>query len=1255
MRSFKGVLIGSLLILVSHLSIAQRFAVASTGWSSTSTWSASRGGASGASVPTSSDDVYLDGFSVILAGGTNGACNNLYVRDVTNSIRGGAGTNTITISGELAVLDNSDAYVIPVNSVIQSSSSLTFIFIANAQDAVNVDGWSTSASIRKVTFNPGIGNTITLPNFAVAASGVLTVSSGTLNLTGNLQGASSASILVNSGSTLLVSSGSISGNGTNSTKFPSLTVNGTLTSQNNTTSFVNADVIALNSGSVFNVGYNGSNQTEAWWYQSISPSSQTIDPASTFNFNSSTSQNVFAQSYGNLILSGSSTTKTVSGAGSINIKGNLSFSNTNITFTVSSSNQVIFDGTGSQGINGGGTANFNGGLQVNKPTGILLLAQNVTVQNGLTIASGGTIDLGSSTFTLSGNLSNDGTFAPTNSTTINAGTTAISGSSTTSFNNLTISPSGSLSAPNGNVNIAGDFANNGTFTANAGTLVFNGSAAQSITGTISANNITVSNPAGVNNNGTLTLNGILNLTGTGAFNANGAGAGTLTLASNGLSSSGMIGALSIPTNFSGTVTVQRFINGPGDWRYFSMPITNGTVGTWKAAFPTTGSFSDPSPNGVNGVIDQTAASIYYYDAPTQAYVAVGSGISTGSTTLFNTVGYSAYTYLTGNFTINATGSIAKGTVNIPLNTTSPGWNLVPNPYPSAIDWNLMNRTGLSNTMNLRITNGTFATYVAGAGTCTGCGFNTNWRGEVPIGQSFWINSTSATNLGLTEAVKTTTQPTFVREATAENFVRITLNSPTQIDDAVVMFKPGASASFDPAYDGPKRKNGNYISSLGRNSYMNISSYTSDPLADMAINVLPTLACQGAVKLKVSDVPAGNYSLKFTELESMSLGYAILLKDNFLGTQRTVSNSMVYSFDVTADPTSFGDTRFELQFSAPSISTLSSQSFTANSTCSSSNIGFQLSNSQRGINYQFFMGTNSVTPEVLGNDGVISFFVDKSALSIGANSITVKATTPGGCSTMNFPNIITYKYDKVSEVSNVVNATSCGPGSVSLKVSGAPSDGSYRWYGSPNSTTPIVGATQDTFTAKLDSTKWFYVAAVNALGCESVVRAKVIAEVVNLVVPLVTMTGNMLSVQKGLPNQQWYKDGNAISGGTTPTLDVTSSGSYSVTTTDKGCSKSSDNIVMTITAIDDGVEYEIKAYPNPVSSLLFIKIPSTQITSLKSIVMFDGKGSVVTSSDSNSSLLDVGVKTIDMSEQPMGLYLIKFLIGSEVKSIKILKR
>jgi hypothetical protein len=132
--------------------------------------------------------------------------------------------------------------------------------------------------------------------------------------------------------------------------------------------------------------------------------------------------------------------------------------------------------------------------------------------NSLTINSGATVTIsGSNTLTVHGNWINNGTFTANTSTVIFNGTTAISGATTTTFNNLTINSEKSITASADTINITGNWTNNGTFSDNSGTISFTGSSEQTINGVSSFNNLTISNSIGVTANNNITIDGELNL------------------------------------------------------------------------------------------------------------------------------------------------------------------------------------------------------------------------------------------------------------------------------------------------------------------------------------------------------------------------------------------------------------------------------------------------------------------------------------------------------------------------------------------------------------------------------------------------------------------------------------------------------------------------------------------------------------------------------------------------------------------------
>jgi len=150
--------------------MADRYWVGGTGtWNTTSTtnWSASSGGASGASVPTASDSVIFDQsstYTVTLTGALT--CLNFTVSAGTVTF---SSTGTLAISGSLSLVSA---------TVWNATGTITFA-ATSGTNTITTNGVSISASI---TFN-GVGGTFQLASaLTLGATRTATLTNGTLNL-----------------------------------------------------------------------------------------------------------------------------------------------------------------------------------------------------------------------------------------------------------------------------------------------------------------------------------------------------------------------------------------------------------------------------------------------------------------------------------------------------------------------------------------------------------------------------------------------------------------------------------------------------------------------------------------------------------------------------------------------------------------------------------------------------------------------------------------------------------------------------------------------------------------------------------------------------------------------------------------------------------------------------------------------------------------------------------------------------------------
>ena len=651
------------------------------------------------------------------------------------------------------------------------------------------------------------------------------------------------------------------------------------------------------------------------------------------------------------------------GANAIDLKGNF-ISNSTSALTAS---EVTFSGTTTIS---GGAAPIFGNIII---TGVLTPSSNFRVNGNL--VNNGTLNAGSATTTfggtttisgsstssfnnifitgtlnapvgnmnVAGNWSNTGTFnrgANTNTVTFN-GVTSFTGLGLTQFSGITIANSATLNSSS-TLTVAGNFTNNGTFNNNTGTVLFNGNSVQSIAGSAvtTFNNITVTNianPVSVQVQSNQNLAGILTLSASTKFDADGsAGTSIFTLLSSDDEPTvvdGAIAALPAGAAVNGNVTIQRYMSIEGGsnspafdngriFRYISSPVQNPQVSQIQPEIPVTGSFTGSSTCSGCGsnqsmflynetVITDTNGSGTpdlndgYEDFPAAANTET---LNTGRGYTLFVRGNVAPVSTNGNARWDVRNPINSGTVVFPASFNSSGtlandgWNLVGNPYPSTIDWDAASgwtRTGINNAIYMTDNGsaaGTVATYING--------ISQNGGGRyIPIGQAFWVKSDGGPiSFQATESVKAPGNPaTFFKQGANQDILRVAMIKGNEKDETIIYFEEGASPGFDGDFDAYKLKN----------VIFNLSSTTPDGI-ELAINGQSFFDCSYTTPLKIDNASPGIYRLEFTEFESFQNPTSITLVDAFLNEVVNVTGLPVYEFEITGDEMSYKD-RFQLKF------------------------------------------------------------------------------------------------------------------------------------------------------------------------------------------------------------------------------------------------------------------------------------------------------------------------------------------------------
>lgn len=492
MKSFlflikKGVIFFGVFILfnlfVSSAQAATRYAVANSDWNLTSTWSASSGGASGASVPVAGDTVYIGESStartVTIPTGYTAECAILYLGEIAD-INKKAGTLTFATS--------SSALNVSGNVVIHGP-------LGGATRVINVNAGTMTVGGNLELGTGQTGNQSNRVSKVVITTGVVTVNG---NLTyNNIAGSSplQTSIDMSGGSGTFNLKGAFTISNSLGTLIPGATstfnFNGTV-----------AQTIPIGVSSVVynNLNINNTNASGATLSAAISATNVTgnisignISPGSLFNTGN------FA------IVRGASKTLTVASGSTINAGTSvIEFSATGVVTIdgiFKTANTVGFSGgAGTTAISSTNTPTITlgGSSTIEYSSGS---AQVVTARSdyaNLTFSGAGAKTTASGTTTVAGNWSVTGGTATLNT----------NNSSITVTGNIT--GTGAITSGSGTISLAGNWTNNGTFTADSGTVNYNKAGAQTV-GAVTYNNLTLSGSGAKTAANNFTVNGILNL------------------------------------------------------------------------------------------------------------------------------------------------------------------------------------------------------------------------------------------------------------------------------------------------------------------------------------------------------------------------------------------------------------------------------------------------------------------------------------------------------------------------------------------------------------------------------------------------------------------------------------------------------------------------------------------------------------------------------------------------------------------------
>lgn len=328
-------------------------------------------------------------------------------------------------------------------------------------------------------------------------------------------------------------------------------------------------------------------------------------------------------------------------------------------------------------------------------------------------------------------------------------------------------------------------------------------------------------------------------------------------------------------NISGKVIYQYYKNSVREgWRYWSMPLTGVSVADFQEEVAVTGSFDNPS---TGAGINSTRNSIYSYDAVNQAYSSFPKTGNSADSYFTLGTGYSIWVMDDSSdpeiSEVTGTPHIGDITYNLEY-TNSPtfeynGWNLIGNPYLSAVDWDaipLSRKVNMSNaiymTDNIDEAGRIDRSYV------NGIGVPASTTNIIAPSQAVWVQTTSSgASITFNESDKVQSSYVLYKVKPLGGIVRFVVqNEEGYEDEFVVRFNEESTMNFDYEFDALQFEQNHFY-----------ASSTGDDDIEMDINNVP-FDESSAVKILLSKLTKGEYSISISEFSLDSPAFEVVFLD-----------------------------------------------------------------------------------------------------------------------------------------------------------------------------------------------------------------------------------------------------------------------------------------------------------------------------------------------------------------------------------------
>jgi len=302
--------------------------------------------------------------------------------------------------------------------------------------------------------------------------------------------------------------------------------------------------------------------------------------------------------------------------------------------------------------------------------------------------------------------------------------------------------------------------------------------------------------------------------------------------------------------------------------------------------------SSPVSDALSGSIKLTSTNkLWDYTETTASW----NDISSTSTLLNVMTGYVAN--IQGNDTISFEGGyVNTGVQSINLSRSAAsnekqGFNLIGNPYPSCVNWDMAQTTGVEASIWYRTQNKlndyVFDTY----NHKSNIGTNNNGKGDVtgiilPM-QAVWVK---------VDSLYTTGSVTFdnsmrchpgagntLKASKEQSDIRLQISNGKSSDETILVFNTNATNGID-NYDSPKMFN---------NGTNTAEIYSPVATAKLVINALQSIETNPIIPLGYKTSKAGTFTLSATEIAGINS--SVILEDKRLNISQDLAQSPCYTF------------------------------------------------------------------------------------------------------------------------------------------------------------------------------------------------------------------------------------------------------------------------------------------------------------------------------------------------------------------------